>query len=73
MLKCAEGYPALVVHGPLAQYYRWNWCAHAHRIVTAFAFRAQAPLFDLAPFGLIGTPVVERMYLEAQGPDGMTR
>jgi len=40
--------------------------------VTAFAFRGQAPLFDLAPFRLIGTPVGEHVHLEALGPDGKT-
>jgi hypothetical protein len=45
---------------------------HAGRPVTAFTFRALAPLFDLAPFRLVGTPVGDRVYLEAQGPDGST-
>jgi 3-methylfumaryl-CoA hydratase len=66
-----EGYPGLVVQGPLTavllmELVRW----HAHRSVTAFAFRAQAPLFDLTPFRLIGTPAGECVHLEAQGPDG---
>jgi 3-methylfumaryl-CoA hydratase len=40
--------------------------------VTAFAFRARAPLFALAPLRLIGTPVGDQVHLEAQGPEGST-
>src|SRR6266508_2265231 len=66
-----EGYPGLVVHGPLTavllmELVRFN----TPGTVTAFAFRGQAPLFDLAPFRLIGTPVGDCVHLEAQGPDG---
>jgi len=68
-----EGYPGLVVHGPLTAVLLMELVRfHAHRSVTAFAFRGQAPLFDLAPFRLIGTPVGEHVHLEAQGPDGKT-
>jgi 3-methylfumaryl-CoA hydratase len=69
----AEGYPGLVVHGPLTAVLLMELVRlHAHRSVTAFAFRGQAPLFDLAPFRLIGTPAGEQIHLEAQGPDGKT-
>jgi 3-methylfumaryl-CoA hydratase len=44
----------------------------AHQAVTAFTFRGQAPLFDLAPFRLIATPAGQRVQLEAQAPDGKT-
>jgi len=68
-----EGYPGLVVQGPLTAVLLMELVrCHAHRPVTAFAFHAQAPLFDLAPFRLIGTPVGDRVHLEAQGPDGST-
>ncbi|HMB05319.1 MAG TPA: MaoC family dehydratase N-terminal domain-containing protein [Isosphaeraceae bacterium] len=68
-----EGYPGLVVHGPLTAVLLMELVRfHSHRSVVAFAFRGQAPLFDLAPFRLIGTPVGERVHLEAQGPDGKT-
>jgi 3-methylfumaryl-CoA hydratase len=49
-----EGYPGLVVHGPLAAtlladlYLR----TFSGRRISAFAFRARAPLFDTAPFTL---------------------
>jgi 3-methylfumaryl-CoA hydratase len=68
-----EGYPGLVVQGPLTAVLLMELVRfHAHRPVTAFTFRGQAPLFDLAPFRLIGTPVGEQVHLEAQGPDGTT-
>jgi 3-methylfumaryl-CoA hydratase len=38
--------------------------------VAAFAFRAQAPLFDLAPFRLVATPAGNQVNMQAQGPDG---
>jgi 3-methylfumaryl-CoA hydratase len=68
-----EGYPGLVVQGPLTamllmELVRRQSC----RPVTAFTFRALAPLFDLAPFRLVGTPVGDQVHLEAQGPDGST-
>jgi 3-methylfumaryl-CoA hydratase len=68
-----EGYPGLVVHGPLTailllQLVREN----TSRRVTAFSFRSRAPLFDLAPFRLIGVPANGRVELEAHGPDGKT-
>jgi 3-methylfumaryl-CoA hydratase len=69
-----EGYPGLVVHGPLTamlliELVRFN----TQRPVTAYSFRGQAPLFDLAPFRLVGTPDAQgTVRLEAQGPDGRT-
>lgn len=67
-----ERYPGLVVHGPLtalllAELVREN----AAQPVATFSFRGRAPLFDLAPFRLIGRPSGDRVELEAQGPDGM--
>jgi len=68
-----EGYPGLVVQGPLTAVLLMELVrCHTHRPVTAFTFRARAPLFDLAPFRLIGTPVGDQVQLEAQGPDGAT-
>jgi 3-methylfumaryl-CoA hydratase len=66
-----EGYPGLVVQGPLTAVLLMELVrCHARRSVTGFTFRARAPLFDLAPFRLVGTPVGDRVELEAQGPDG---
>jgi 3-methylfumaryl-CoA hydratase len=68
-----EGYPGLVVQGPLTAVLLMELVrSQTRRPVTAFTFRARAPLFDLAPFRLIGTPVGDRVHLEAQGPDGAT-
>lgn len=66
-----EGYPGLVVHGPLTailllELVRFN----ATRPVAGFSFRGQAPLFDLSPFRLVAVPEGDRVILEAQGPDG---
>jgi 3-methylfumaryl-CoA hydratase len=68
-----EGYPGLVVHGPLTAVMLLELLrSRTHRTVTAFTFRGQAPLFDLAPYRLVGTPTDTRVELEAQGPDGRT-
>lgn len=68
-----EGYPGLVVHGPLTavllmQLVREN----TSKKVVSFSFRGQAPLFDLAPFRLVALPSDGRVDLEAQGPDART-
>ena len=68
-----EGYPGLVVHGPLTAVLLLELVRlGTTRSVTAFGFRGQAPLFDLAPFRLVGTPTDNRVELEAHGPDGRT-
>lgn len=66
-----EGYPGLVVHGPLtavllSELVRQN----TTRPLREFSFRGLAPLFDLAPFRLVGIPGDGQVALEAQGPDG---
>ena len=68
-----EAYPGLIVHGPLtaillAQLVHDN----SDRRIAAFRFRGKAPLFDLAPFRLIGRPRDEGVALEVRGPDGRT-
>lgn len=66
-----EGYPGLIVHGPLTAVMLAGLVAsHARRRMTAFSFRNKAPLFDLAPFRLIGRPDGGRVELEVRGPDG---
>jgi 3-methylfumaryl-CoA hydratase len=68
-----EGYPGLVVHGPLTAILLMELVRHNDgRRVTEFSFRGQAPLFDLAPFRLVALPSADRVELEAQGPDGKT-
>ncbi len=68
-----EGYPALVVHGPLTAVLLLHFAASLRPNVTVrhFSFRGLAPIFDLAPFRLVAVPEgTERMHLEAQRADG---
>ena len=68
-----EGYPGLVVHGPLTAVLLMELVRqHAARPVLGYSFRGLAPLFDLAPFRLVGTADDGGVALEAQGPDGTT-
>lgn len=69
--QAEEGYPGLVVHGPLtaillADLVRRNEA----RPLSSFRFRGRAPLFDLAPFHLMGRPGEDEIELEARAPDG---
>lgn len=66
-----EGYPGLVVHGPLtavllAQLVRQSQPAP----IRAFSFRAQAPLFDTAPYQIAGVRDGTHVALEAVRSDG---
>ena len=67
-----EGYPGLIVHGPLIatlliDLLRRNTSAK----VTSFTFRAMKPLFDIAPFAICGGPAAEgKIALWAQDADG---
>ncbi len=67
-----EGYPGLVVHGPLTAVLLMELVRHnSTRPVTGFTFRGTAPLFDLAPFRVVATPDGEAaVRLVAEGPDG---
>jgi 3-methylfumaryl-CoA hydratase len=68
-----EGYPGLLVHGTLLALLLMELTRHHKaRGVRQFSFRALAPVFDLAPFRLLGTPGDGRIALVAQGPDGAT-
>jgi len=68
-----EGYPGLVVQGPLTATLLLELVRHnTARPIAGFSFRGQAPLFDLAPFRLVGMPSDGRVELESQGPDGST-
>ena len=65
-----EGYPGLVVHGPLtamllADLVRRN----TSQRITSFAFRGIKPLFDLAPFHLRGRADGSSVMLDALSPD----
>jgi 3-methylfumaryl-CoA hydratase len=53
-----EGYPGLVVHGPFAQQCIFDLLRDSMpgRKIKSLAIRARAPLFDIAPFDVIGRP-----------------
>lgn len=53
-----EGYPGLVVHGPFAQQCLLDLLRDSMpgRRIKTFAVRARAPLFDTAPFNVVGRP-----------------
>ena len=66
-----EGYPGLVVHGPLTAILLSALVRHSTaRPMRAFSFRGVAPLFDLGPVRLVATLVGDELALQAQGPDG---
>ena len=68
-----EGYPGLVVHGPLTALMLARLVnEHSDRRIAAFSFRGKAPLFDLAPFRLVGRLNGNDVDLEVRGPDGNT-
>jgi 3-methylfumaryl-CoA hydratase len=56
-----EGYPGLVVHGPFAQQCIFDLLRDSvpGRKVKTLAVRARAPLFDTAPFDVIGRPTAD--------------
>lgn len=66
-----EGYPGLIVHGPLTAVMLMDLVRrNAGREVQGFSFRGRAPLFDLHSFRLLGTPGETGVDLQVQGPDG---
>lgn len=66
-----EGYPGLVVHGPLTAVLLVQLVRRSTpRPITAFDFRGQAPLFDGHPVRLSAVPDGDRVALDARGPDG---
>lgn len=68
-----EGYPGLVVQGPLVAVLLMDLVRrNGSRPITKYSFRSRAPLFDLAPFRVVGIPATDTVALEAQGPDGNT-
>ena len=46
----SEGYPGLVVHGPLLATLMVGLASESGRRIARFSFRALAPVFDIAPF-----------------------
>ncbi|MEJ2540762.1 MAG: acyl-CoA dehydrogenase [Gemmatimonadota bacterium] len=65
-----EGYPGLVVHGPLTAMLLADLVRrHDPSQLAAFSFRGRAPLFDLGRVRLLGRREEGRVVLEARGPD----
>ena len=67
-----EGYPGLVVHGPLQATLLLDLLDRERpgARVARFAFRATAPLFDTAPFDVCGARDGGRVRLWTLTPDG---
>ena len=53
-----EGYPGLIVHGPLTGTFLLELALanNPGRKLTGYGFQARAPLFDVAPFQVAGKP-----------------
>ncbi|MFT3814866.1 MAG: MaoC family dehydratase N-terminal domain-containing protein [Acidovorax sp.] len=67
-----EGYPGLVVHGPLIATLLMEELRRAHpdKRVRGFEFKAVSPLFDTAPFSVNGKVEGGKARLWARGPQG---
>lgn len=67
-----EGYPDLVVHGPLIGTLLAGLAVKAHpeRPLKRFSFRAHNPVFDSAPFSIAGKGSDDNATLWASTPDG---
>lgn len=66
-----EGYPGLVVHGPLTAVLLAGMTReNSPKRIARFRFQGRAPLFDLHPFRLVGRPQGDTVTLDAYGPDG---
>lgn len=67
-----EGYPGLVVHGPLIAVLLADLVArHDARAIAAFGFKGLAPLFDIGAVRLEGLPTADTVALAARGTDGV--
>ena len=66
-----EGYPGLIVHGPLLATCMVDLARREapDRRIAAFRFRALAPVFDTAPFVVCGAPDETGAELWVEGPD----
>lgn len=67
-----EGFPGLVVHGPFSQQCLLDLLRdNTTRPIAKFVMRARAPLFDVAPFTLVGRMANDNeAELYAVGPGG---
>jgi 3-methylfumaryl-CoA hydratase len=67
-----EGYPGLVVHGPLTTALLVDFARDQNpgRRIVGYATQARAPLFDTAPFELLGRPIAKGCECWAVTPEG---
>lgn len=66
-----EGYPGLIVHGPLIATMLMDLLRrNCDRVVKTFRFRAVSPLFDIAPFSVHGRIDGDSASLWARNPVG---
>ena len=68
-----EGYPGLIVHGPLIATLLVDLVRREHpdAVVRRFEFKALSPLFDLHPFTVCGRPEGDKRFaLWARNADG---
>ena len=67
-----EGYPGLVVHGPLTTTLLIDFARdhNRERRIVGYTTQARAPLFDTAPFELRGRPTEKGCELWAVTPEG---
>ncbi|HVY18328.1 MAG TPA: MaoC family dehydratase N-terminal domain-containing protein [Rhodopila sp.] len=66
-----EGYPGLIVHGPLIATLLMDLLRrNTDRPVKTFRFKAVGPLFDIAPFSVHGVQEGDKAALWARNPSG---
>ncbi len=66
-----EGYPGLIVHGPLLATLLLDlFRRHDSRPVASFSFRALSPVFDTTPFSVCGTPDADGARVWIRRADG---
>ena len=66
-----EHYPGLVVHGPLIATQLMDLVRlNAKRPVKRYSFRAAAPIFDIAPYRVVGVADGDTVSLTAERSDG---
>ena len=56
-----EGYPGLIVHGPLIATLLMDLCRRQNpkKMLSRFDYRARGPIFDDGPFMVAGTPAAD--------------
>ena len=69
-VRDVEGYPGLLVHGPLLAVLLMEFLRRDEQAADRFKFRFRAPLFCGAPFRVLAKPEEGRIALWAEGPDG---